>query len=136
MRKILCMITGIAGMVIGQLFGGINTSLITLLIFMGIDYVSGILVAGVFGNSGKSKNGGLESRAGWKGLLKKGITLAVVVVAYRLDLLMGTDYIKNAVIIAFCANEVISITENAGLMGIPVPKGIANAIDVLKRESE
>lgn len=136
MKKFLCMITGIAGAVIGQLFGGINTSLITLLIFMGIDYVSGILVAGVFGNSEKSKKGGLESRAGWKGLLKKGITLAVVVVAYRLDLLMGTDYIKNAVIIAFCVNEVISITENAGLMGIPVPKGIANAIDVLKRESE
>jgi toxin secretion/phage lysis holin len=90
-------------------------------------------VAGVFKNSSKSENGGLESRAGWKGLIRKGATLAVVLIAYRLDLLLGTRYIKDAVIIAFCVNEAISLTENVGLMGVPIPETIKKAIELLKK---
>ena len=50
-------------------------------------------------------------------------------------MLIGTTYIKDAVIIAFCANELISIVENAGLMGLPIPNVITKAIDVLKEKS-
>ena len=60
----------------------------------------------------------------------------IVLVAVRLDIIMHTTYIKDAVIIAFVANESISIIENAGLMGIPVPGIIARAIDVLRNDSE
>ncbi|MGN6711246.1 phage holin family protein [Anaerocolumna jejuensis] len=81
--------------------------------------ISGIIVAGVFKNSTKSETGALESKAGWKGLFRKGMTLLIVLIAYRLDLAVGTTYIKDAVIIAYIANEVISVTENAGLMGVP-----------------
>ena len=111
-------------------------ALTTLCIFMLVDYVTGMIVAGVFHKSAKSETGGLESRAGFKGLMKKGMTLAVVVIAYRLDLMLGTDYIRNIVIIAFSANELISITENAGLMGLPMPTAITKAIDLLKERGE
>lgn len=77
----------------------------------------------------------MESRAGWKGLCRKGVTLLFVLIAYRLDLALGVNYIRNAVIIGFMANELISITENAGLMGIPLPTVIQNAIEVLTRKA-
>lgn len=133
--KILSLI-GCAGSVIASLFGGWDAALVTLLIFMGIDYATGLIVAGVFHTSEKTENGALESRAGWKGLCRKGGTLLVVLVACRLDLMMGSNFIRDAVVIAFVANETISIIENAGLMGIPIPAVITRAIEVLKKKSE
>lgn len=107
----------------------------TLLIFMGLDYISGLLVAGVFKNSPKTDTGSLESKAGWKGLCRKCMTLVFVLVAYRLDLVIGTNYIRDAVIIAFIANETISLVENAGLMGLPLPEVISKAIDILQKNT-
>jgi toxin secretion/phage lysis holin len=118
------------------LFGGWDAALVTLIIFMGIDYFTGLIVAGVFHNSTKTENGALESKAGWKGLCRKGVTLLIVLVACRLDLIMGSTFIRDAVIIAFIANETISIIENAGLMGVPIPSVIVKAIDVLTKKAE
>ncbi|MEG1820493.1 MAG: phage holin family protein [Oscillospiraceae bacterium] len=125
---------GVVGGFIASLFGGWSAALTTLLIFMGIDYVTGLIVAGVFKKSQKTDNGALESRAGWKGLCRKGMTLLVVLVACQLDMTMGSDFIKDAVVIAFIANESISIIENAGLMGVPIPDAIIKAIEVLKNK--
>lgn len=133
--KILSLI-GCVGSVIASLFGGWDAALATLIIFMGIDYVTGLIVAGVFHTSEKTANGALESRAGWKGLCRKGGTLLVVLVACRLDLIMGSNFIRDAVVIAFVANETISIIENAGLMGIPIPAVITKAIEVLKSKAD
>lgn len=133
--KILSLL-GCAGSVIASLFGGWDAALVTLVIFMGIDYVTGLIVAGVFHTSEKTPNGALESRAGWKGLCRKGVTLLVVLVACRLDLVMGSNFIRDAVVIAFVANETISIIENAGLMGIPIPAVVTKAIEVLKKKAE
>ena len=108
----------------------------TLIIFMGVDYTSGLAVAGIFKKSPKSTNGALESKAGFKGLFRKGMALAVVLVAAQLDKVVGVDFIRNAVIIAYIANEAVSITENAGLMGVNIPKPILKAIDILKQKSE
>lgn len=127
---------GVVGGFIASLFGGWDAALVSLMIFVGIDYVTGLIVAGVFHNSEKTENGSLESRAGWKGLCRKGVTLLVVLVACRLDLVMGSNFIRDAVIIAFIANETISIIENAGLMGIPIPTAIMRAIDILKNKAE
>lgn len=127
---------GVLGSLIASLFGGWDAALITLLIFMTIDYITGLIVAGVFKASTKSKTGALESRAGWKGLCRKGVTLLIVLVSYRLDIVMGSTFIRDGVIIAFTANETISIVENAGLMGIPIPAVITKAIDVLKNKAE
>lgn len=136
MKDGICTAIGVVGSVIASLFGGWDAALVTLVIFMAIDYVTGLLVAAVFHNSGKTENGALESRAGWKGLCRKCITLLMVLVATRLDLVTGTNFIRDAVVIAFIANETISIVENAGLMGINIPPAITSAIEVLKKKSD
>ena len=136
MKKAVWTGAGVVGSTIAALFGGWDAALITLIIFVSIDYVTGLLVAGVFHTSEKTKNGALESRAGWKGLCRKGVTLLVVLVACRLDLVTGANFIRDAVVIGFIANETISIVENAGLMGIPIPAVIMQAIDVLKHKAE
>lgn len=136
MKSGITTVIGVIGGMIASLFGGWDAALVTLIIFMGVDYVTGLIVAGVFHNSEKTKNGALESRAGWKGLCRKGVTLLVVLVACRLDLVMGSNFIRDAVVIAFIANETISIIENAGLMGIPIPAAIMRAIDILKNKAE
>ena len=129
-------ILGTAGAFIANLFGGWDAALTTLLIFMAIDYLLGLIVAAVFHKSNKSESGGLDSRAGLKGLLKKGMVLLIVLVAARLDIMIGSNFIKDGVVIAFVANETISIIENAGIMGVPIPSVITNAIDTLQRKSE
>ena len=136
MKNGFCTMIGAIGALIASLFGGWDTALATLMIFMATDYVTGLIVAGVFHTSQKYENGALESRAGWKGLCRKGVTLLVVLVACRLDLITGTNFIRDAVIIAFICNETISIIENAGLMGIDIPPALTAAIEVLKKKSD
>lgn len=132
MKDFICAAAGVVGAAFASAFGGWTSAMVTLVIFMGVDYLMGLLVAGVFHKSKKTENGGLESRVGWKGLVRKGVTLLVVLVAYRLDLLLDVAYIKDAVIIAFCANEALSIVENAALMGVPMPEAIRKAIELLR----
>ena len=136
MKDGICTAIGIVGSTIASFFGGFDAALITLLIFMGVDYATGLIVDGVFHKSEKTENGALESRAGWKGLCRKGVSLLVVLVACRLDMIMGSNFIRDATVIAFIANETISIIENAGLMGVPIPSVITKAIEVLKKKSE
>lgn len=136
MKNTFCVSVGMVGSCIASVFGGWSASLTTLLIFMMIDYVTGIVVAGVFHNSPKTANGGLESKAGMKGLIRKCTMLLFVLIGHRLDIAVGTTYIRDAVCIAFMVNELISIVENSGLMGLPIPKVITNAIEVLKHHSE
>lgn len=136
MKEFICTVIGIVGSIIASFFGGWDSALTTLILFMGVDYVTGLIVAGVFKSSTKTESGALESKAGWKGLCRKCVTLVFVMVAYRLDLVIGTAYIRTAVIIAFIANELISLVENAGLMGIPLPTIITKAIDILQKKSE
>lgn len=130
-KRIIEVIISAIGAAITTLFGGWSTGLTTLIIFMAADYISGIVVAAVFKNSNKSEYGALDSKAGWKGLSKKGMTLLFVLIAYRLDLMIGTTYIRDTVIIGNCLNELLSIIENAGLMGVPLPGAIKKAVDIL-----
>lgn len=132
--SILYSTVGVVGGFIAMVFGGWSDALATLMIFMGVDYVTGLIVAGIFKKSKKSESGALESRAGFKGLCRKGVVLLIVLVAVRLDIIMHTTYIRDAVVIAFVANEGISIIENAGLMGVPIPSVVKKAIDVLKEK--
>lgn len=136
LKSIILTCIGTIGGGIAALFGGWTSAMTTLIIFMVIDYITGLIVAGVFKKSGKSKSGALESKAGFKGLCRKGMILLILLVACRLDLALGTSYIKDAVCIAFVANETLSIIENAGLMGVPIPQVLIKAIDVLKAKEE
>ena len=136
MKELICTGFGVVGSAIASLFGGWDAGLSTLFIFMCVDYVSGLVVAGVFKKSTKTRNGALESKAGWKGLCRKCMTLVFVLISCRIDLLIGRNCIRDAVVIAFSTNELISIVENAGLMGIKLPAILNNAIDVLQRKVE
>ena len=136
MKDTICGNLGVIGAFIAPIFGGWTAAMTTLIIFMGLDYITGLIVAGVFKKSKKSESGALESRAGWMGLVRKLVSLLFVLVAYRLDLIIGTTYIKDAVCIAFIVNELISLTENAGLMGIPIPEPIMNAIELLRSKNK
>ena len=131
----ICSGIGIVGSFIGELFNW-NEWMTTLLIFMVLDYITGLIVAGVFKKSPKTQDGSLESKTGWRGLAKKFSTLILVLVAVRLDLLLDTDYIQSAVILAFCANEVISLIENVGLMGVKIPPVISKAISLLNEKGD
>jgi toxin secretion/phage lysis holin len=136
MKNIICTWLAVVGGTVAYALGGWDTALQTLIIFMAVDYATGLIVAGVFHKSTKSETGTLESKAGWKGLCRKGMTLLIILVAAQLDKMTGTNVIRNAVIIGYAANEAISIVENAGLMGLPVPDAVKNAISILKKKGE
>lgn len=135
-KMLLITSVGATGSIVAWMFGGWTKDLSTLLIFMGIDFAMGLLIAGFWKKSSKSKSGTLSSYSAWKGLIRKGVSLLVVLVAYRLDVTLGMDYIKTMVIIAFIANEGISIVENAGIMGVPMPEILKKAIEVLTKKGE
>lgn len=127
---------GAIGSVISELFGGWTSAMTTLVIFMLIDYITGILVAAVFKKSNKTEDGGLESKAGWKGLIRKFSTLLIVLISIRLDIIFNTTIISNCVIFTFLANELLSLLENVGLMGIPLPSVLTEMISVLNKKGE
>lgn len=136
MKKELCTFVGLVFGAVAACFGGWDASLQTLVIFMAIDYITGLVVAGIFHTSPETKTGALESLAGWKGLVRKGETLLIVLVACRLDAVIGSNFVRDAAVIAFICNETISIVENAGLMGIPIPAVVTKAIEVLRQRAE
>ena len=135
-KGIILAICGFVGGAASAVFGGWNAALTTLCIFMAGDYISGLVVAGIFKQSPHSKNGALESRAGLKGLFRKCAMLFFVLIACRLDIVLGVNFIKDGVVTAFICNEVISIVENAGLMGVPMPPVITRAIEILKKKAD
>ena len=135
-KGFIILVIGGMGSIITNLFGGWTDDLNTLLLFMGVDFVMGLMIAAVWKRSGKSETGALNSVSAWKGLCRKGVSLLVVLVAYRLDVTLGINYIKTMVVIAFITNELISIVENLGIMGVQFPPIIVKAIDVLKSKTE
>lgn len=136
MKLKICTLIGVLGGLISAALGGWDYALVTLMIVMCVDYISGIVVAGVFHASKKTESGALESNVGFKGLCRKCMILLIVLIAYRMDLVIGVSYIRDTVIIGFIANEVISIIENAGLMGITLPPALVKAIDILTEKAK
>lgn len=134
-KNVVSWLIGISGSVFTSLFGGWTQAMTTLLIFMLIDYVTGLIVAAIFKKSPKTASGALSSKVGFIGLIKKSAILLILIVAYRLDLLINTHYIKDATCIAFIINESVSIIENIGTF-MPIPKPILKAIDSLKSKEE
>lgn len=135
-KNVLFTVGGLFGGVIAMAFGGWSEGLTTLVILMVMDYLTGLVVAGLFQASKKTESGGLGSKAGWKGLARKALTLVLVVALHRVDVAFGIDYLMNAAIVGFALNELISLVENAGLMGLPMPKAITKAIDVLTAKAD
>lgn len=132
MKETVCTVLGLIGSAFCWAFGGWDAAIAALLMCMAVDYVSGSLVALVFHKSTKTETGAYNSAYGLKGLCKKGLMLLFVLVAVQIDRVLGTDYARDAVCIGFCANEVLSIIENLGLAGIPMPQAITKALEQLQ----
>ena len=134
MKEFICTTTGILGAALCWAFGGWDAAMAALLMCMAVDYVSGSIVALVFHKSTKTETGSYNSLYGLKGLCKKGLMLLFVLVAVQIDRLLGTAYVRDAVCIGFCANEILSIVENLGLAGIPMPEAVTKALEQLQHK--
>lgn len=131
----LALLAGI-GSVFAEWLGGWDIFLKTLIIFMLVDYITGIAVAFVFHKSDKTKSGGASSRECYKGIVKKMCILALVGVSVSVDNLTGSNYIRSATIFFFLGNEGLSILENIGLMGMKYPAFIRKALEVIKETGD
>jgi toxin secretion/phage lysis holin len=126
MKNIYLAAVGAIGGLFGHFFGRWDALIEAMIVFMIIDIITGIIVAAWFNRSDKSSDGKLWSVAMWRGMSKKGMGLFFVIIGCQLDIIANTDYIRSAVIFCIIANELLSIIENAGIMGVPIP-------DILKR---
>lgn len=132
-KYLILTIVGSIGSLASYLFGGFDKLLIALIIFMIIDFLSGLILAIVFKKSSKTKSGRVSSEAGIKGLAKKIFILFLVALAEQLDIVLGTNLVRDGAVIAFISMEGVSILENSTLAGLPVPRMIKNALEVLSK---
>lgn len=135
-KNIIIMIFGSIGSLLSFLLGGFDSVMIALLIFMVIDFLSGIILAIVFKKSKKTESGRLSSQAGILGLTKKIFILFLVAVSTQLDIILGTTFIRDGTVIGFISMEGISIIENASLAGLPIPKVIKNALEIISKKEK
>ena len=132
MKDTFCTLLGLLGSGFCWAFGGWDAAMTALVICMSIDYISGSMVALVFHNSRKTETGTYNSAYGLKGLCKKCLMLLFVIVAVQADRLMGGDFVRDAVCIGFSTNEILSIVENLGLAGVPMPQAVVKALEQLQ----
>ncbi|MFB9278164.1 phage holin family protein [Cohnella cellulosilytica] len=109
-------------------FGMWNESLTFLLVLMAIDYITGVAAA-------IKEGSGLNSNIGFWGLLKKGLILLVMIITHRLDILLGADVIMGSAAFFYIANELLSIIENYGRLGLPLPPRLKNIVTVLRNRA-
>ena len=133
-KYIIELIISSLGTLIINIIGKPTDELLILLLLMAIDLISGTLVSAVWHKSSKTKSGKLSSRAMFKGIVKKILTLVMVVIAYQLDILLNINIIRYIVIITLIIEEILSIIETITLTGLKVPTIITKALDVLEKE--
>ena len=125
----IAVITGTAiGGVISSYLGGFDMILKVLLIFIVVDYITGIICAVI--------NKTISSSTGFKGIAKKVFILLLVGLSYMLDRVVGIDIMRNLTIMFYIANEGISILENATILGVPFPEKITDVLEQIKSDSE
>lgn len=117
------------GAIVGWLFGGWSTLLAILLAFVIADYITGIMAGYVEGK--------LSSKVGFKAIPKKIVIFIFVAIGHLIDTALGDNHLfRDAVIFFYISNELISIIENAGRIGVPVPEPLKQAVQILKGKGE
>lgn len=136
LKNLFLLVIAWIGTGIAQALGGWDSAMTTLIIIMAADYVTGILIAAVWRRSPKTEHGALESRAGFKGLIRKVLIILAVLISNQLDIaLHSPGLIRTAVILFFIGNEGISVIENMGIMGVPLPDIVRKSFEQLKAKS-
>lgn len=136
-KSFIIAISAVIGGIASTYLGGMDEMLTALIVFMLIDYITGLIVCLVFKNSPKTETGGASSKIGFKGLFKKFVVIMLIMVMVQADIVLKTNnFFREAAIWGFLANELFSLIENVGLMGIKLPKAFTNAFDVLKKKEE
>lgn len=139
-RKITELLAAIGGAIAG-FFMGMPGIVWILIAVMTLDYITGLL-CGYLGVSPKTENGGLSSQAAFKGLMKKVLILCVVLLAALVDhaITQNTGLeiaaVTGATCFWFVASEGLSVLENAAAMGVPIPKVLLKALEIMKRQGE
>ena len=129
MKEIINSITSFLLTTFVFLVGDIDIALVSLLIVMTLDYITGVMSA--------FYNKELSSKVGFKGILKKVFYLIIIALSVRIDKLMGSsELIRTFVIYYFVANDGLSILENAGELGIKLPKKLFDALEQLKDKGD
>ena len=132
-KQVISLVIGALTTGLLKVIGEPTQDLKILLLLMVIDLIVGFTVSAVWHKSSKTKSGKVSSKVMFKGIVKKILTLVLVVVAYQIDILLGYDVIRHVVIIAFVVQEIISVIENITITGIKAPDIITKALDVLER---
>lgn len=130
MQTFLYTIGAALGSVVGYIFNGIDKAFYWLLIFVSVDYITGLIQA--------IKNKNISSKVGFVGILKKVVILSVVILFHGLADIAAIPVLETAVIFAFCLNELYSILENierAGL-GSVIPPQIAQLLAIVESKTE
>lgn len=135
MKTYILIASSSIGLLCDKLVGGFDYPFKALLVVMFIDYLSGILTA-LMHKSPKTQEGGLSSRVGFRGILKKVLMIMLVISAQTMDALLNMDVLRLAVIYAFIANEILSVIENAVHLNIPIPNILKKAVDMLDEEGK
>jgi len=121
-------VVAVSGAAASFLFGGWTQLLSILLVFVALDYVFGVAAA--------AKEGKLSSAVGAWGIPKKVAIFAIVAVAHLVDTALGDAHLfRDMAIFFYLANELLSLIENAGRLGAPIPPGLKQAVEVLRGKS-
>lgn len=132
-KQVISLVIGALTTGLLKVIGEPTQDLKILLLLMVIDLIVGFTVSAVWHKSSKTKSGKVSSKVMFKGIVKKILTLVLVVVAYQIDILLGYNVIRHITIIAFIVQEIISIIENIAITGIKAPDVITKALDILER---
>ena len=119
---------------ITTLYGGFTMGIQVLLIFAICDWITGVFTSIVLGKSDKTVNGTYSSKVGFEGICRKVLMFIFVMLAHQVDLLVATDYLKDAICIAFILNECYSMLENAKLWGLSIPTTIIEVLENFKNK--
>lgn len=139
-KKVIEFLSAIGG-AIASFFTTMPPLVYILIGVMSIDYVTG-LICGAMGKSKKTETGYLASHEAWKGLLKKGVILLVVLLANLLDIAVSKgagitiEAVMGATCLWFIASEGLSILENVASMGVPVPKVMINLLEIMRQKGD
>ncbi|RKN85424.1 phage holin family protein [Paenibacillus ginsengarvi] len=122
-------LVGVAGAILNYMFGGWNELVQLFFLLIAVDYVTGVAAS-------LKSGAGLNSAKGFWGIWKKGLMIVIVMLGHRFDLLLETELFMAGFIYFYMANELISITENCGILGVPLPEKLRKLIEILKNKQE